>query len=152
MQHTVTPPTEDRPVASICPECGGLLTEDRDAPVLQWTCRVGHRYSATSLADAQGHELERKIWAVIRSLEDRRRLLERIADKQPGPRDEAAARLLRQRAREAASHAEILHRLRERMTATTLQPVPGRTWPQRSVEAARSRSINASQRRSNSAP
>jgi two-component system chemotaxis response regulator CheB len=123
MHEPTHSPSDDRPVASVCPDCGGLLTEDAEAPILQWACNVGHRYSAASLADAQGSEVEDQIWAVIRSLEDRSKLLQRMADKQQGPGREAAARLLRQRAREAAEHAEVVRQLRQRVTETALQPV-----------------------------
>lgn len=127
MQPPSHAPHNDHPVASVCPDCGGLLTEDPEAPVLQWSCEVGHRYSPASLADAQGAAVEDQIWAVIRSLEDRSKLLQRMADKQHGPEREAAARVLRERAREAAEHAEIVRALRHRVTTTTLQPLAKRT-------------------------
>jgi two-component system CheB/CheR fusion protein len=38
---------------------------------MQWECRVGHRYSPESLADAQAGDVEAALWAGIRALEDR---------------------------------------------------------------------------------
>lgn len=101
----------------------GLLHEDAHAPVPQWRCGVGHRYSAASLADAQGNAVEDTVWGVIRSLEDRSKLLERMAAQQSGSRREAAARYLRQRARQVAQHAETVRALQERVTTTAPQPL-----------------------------
>lgn len=124
MEQPPRPPESEPPVATVCPDCGGLLTEDSQAPTLQWECKVGHRYSAASLADAQGQQVEDHIWAVIRSLEDRSKLLRRMADNQQRPAREATARLLRQRAEEAAAHAQAVRELRERVAAATLPPTP----------------------------
>lgn len=65
---------------SICPECGGVLSERSEVGVAVWECRVGHRYSAESLADEQANGVESALWAAIRALEDRSRLLERMAE------------------------------------------------------------------------
>lgn len=44
------PPSDPRgePVITICPECGGVLSERSVGTMLQWECRVGHRYSPTA--------------------------------------------------------------------------------------------------------
>jgi two-component system, chemotaxis family, protein-glutamate methylesterase/glutaminase len=67
------------PVVTTCPECGGVLSEYRQAGLTQWQSKVGHRYSPESLADAQAEDVEATVWAAIRSLEDRHQLLERMA-------------------------------------------------------------------------
>lgn len=113
------PDAGGEPVISICPECGGVLSEDSSAPVLQWVCKIGHRYSAETLADLQEADVENNLWAVIRSLEDRSALLERMAAKQSGPRGEAAARRFSERAREAREHAQTLRAVQQRLTAST---------------------------------
>jgi two-component system, chemotaxis family, protein-glutamate methylesterase/glutaminase len=73
-------PAADHPDASVCPECGGVLTERSEAGITVWECRVGHRYSPEGLVDAQGVDVEAVLRAAIRALEDRARLLERLAD------------------------------------------------------------------------
>jgi two-component system chemotaxis response regulator CheB len=73
-------PATGETVTTVCPECGGVLSERSEAGVALWECRVGHRYSPESLADAQAQDVESALWAAIRILEDRSRLLERMAD------------------------------------------------------------------------
>jgi two-component system, chemotaxis family, protein-glutamate methylesterase/glutaminase len=98
------------PVTSICPECGGVLTEHRDAGMTQWRCRVGHRYSPHSLADAQADDVEAALWAAVRALADRHMLLDRLAAQLESRNQERSARSFRQRAAEAAEQAEIVRR------------------------------------------
>ena len=76
---TVDPSSGD-PAVTVCPECGGVLSEHLEANVPVWECRVGHRYSPEGLVDAQAVSIESSLWVAIRALEDRRRLLERMAE------------------------------------------------------------------------
>src|SRR5205823_12924035 len=71
------PPGEQ--VITVCPECGGVLSERLAGGMTQWGCRVGHRYSPDSLADAQAEGVEAALWAAVRALEDRELLLRRMA-------------------------------------------------------------------------
>ena len=57
------PPPDAGPVTAICPECGGGLREGSEAGVLQWQCKVGHRYSPETLIDAQAEDVEGALWA-----------------------------------------------------------------------------------------
>lgn len=75
---TTGEPAEDK--TTVCPECGGVLTERHEAGTTLWQCRVGHRYSPESLLDAQAIDVEAAMWAAVRALEDRGRLLERMAN------------------------------------------------------------------------
>src|SRR5207302_7068606 len=45
-------PDSGNRLASVCPECGGVLTEGVEAGVPFWECHVGHRYSPSSFAHA----------------------------------------------------------------------------------------------------
>ncbi|HET8980242.1 MAG TPA: hypothetical protein VFN87_18970 [Solirubrobacteraceae bacterium] len=60
------------------------------------------------------------IWIVIRSLEERSRLLTRMADQQQGPGRDGAERLLRRRAAEAADHARAVQELQRRVASGTV--------------------------------
>jgi two-component system chemotaxis response regulator CheB len=93
------------PVVSVCPECGGVLSEHRDADMTQWKCRVGHRYSPESLADAQAEGVEAALWAAVRALDDRQALLERMAVQLESRGQHRSARSFRRRAAEASEHA-----------------------------------------------
>lgn len=87
---------------TICPECGGVLTERREPGTTLWQCRVGHRYSPDSLLDAQAIDVEAAMWAAVRALEDRGRLLERMAN-QLEPRGQTRS------ARSFRDKAQVMH-------------------------------------------
>jgi two-component system chemotaxis response regulator CheB len=64
----------------ICPDCGGSLYEVKDREgLLQFRCRVGHAWSATSLMAGKAETQEHALWAAIYSLEERAELMERMA-------------------------------------------------------------------------
>jgi two-component system chemotaxis response regulator CheB len=65
--------------STICPECGGVLSERIVDGVATWECQVGHRYPPERLVDGQADDVEAALWAALRALEDRSRLLERMA-------------------------------------------------------------------------
>lgn len=64
-----------------CPECGGVLWEMRDGPMLRYRCRVGHAYTADSLLSEQSTHLEAALWAALRGLEEKASLVHRLADR-----------------------------------------------------------------------
>jgi two-component system, chemotaxis family, protein-glutamate methylesterase/glutaminase len=101
-------PLDPNPFVTVCPECGGVLTERTQAGVLQWECRVGHRYSAASLIDAQAEDVEAAMWAAIRILEDRQMLLERLARHMEAEGHLRSARSFARRAAEANAQAQVV--------------------------------------------
>ena len=116
-------PPEGEQVAAVCPECGGVLTERSEAGVLQWECRVGHRYSPETLIDAQADDVEGALWAAIRALSDRAALLERMAE-QAGQRGQArSAHRFRRQCDAATEQAEIVRQALAGAAGTTLRRV-----------------------------
>jgi len=101
-------PATERGTTTVCPECGGVLSERLETGVLQWECRVGHRYSPDSLLDAQGQAVEATLWAAIRALEDRVMLLERMEEQVPSAPGADAAQALHKRARRAIEQARMV--------------------------------------------
>lgn len=110
-------------VTSTCPECGGVLEEYQEAGFTQWRCRVGHRYSPESLADAQAEGVEAAMWAAVRALEDREALLRRIADQLATRGHAHSADSFRRRAREAGDQAGAVRAALGDAAETTLQKV-----------------------------
>jgi two-component system chemotaxis response regulator CheB len=109
------------PVISVCPDCGGVLSEDRGAGMIQWRCKVGHRYSPESLADAQAEGVESTLWAAVRALEDRHALLERMAAQLKRHDLRRSARSFELRAKEAERQAEAVRTTLGRAAETTLR-------------------------------
>ncbi len=102
----------DRPsgevLATICPECGGVLAEREEAGVTHWECRVGHRYSSQSLVNAQAEAVEAALWAAIRGLEDHGALLERTASQLQRSGRTVSARTLHDRASDIYEQAKAV--------------------------------------------
>jgi two-component system chemotaxis response regulator CheB len=117
------PNREGQPVISTCPECGGVLSEHHEAGVTQWRCRVGHRYSPESLADAQAEGVEAALWGAVRALEDREMLLRRMAGQLEAKGSPRSAASFRSRAREARAQSEAVRATLGETAAATLQRV-----------------------------
>ncbi|MGZ4236537.1 MAG: chemotaxis protein CheB [Solirubrobacteraceae bacterium] len=121
-------PKGDR-LTSVCPECGGVLSERIEAGMPQWDCHVGHRYSPASLADAQGDRVEMalwaavRIWAAVRMLRDHSALLERMADQSDERGQKRSARRFRQQADDASQQAELVREALARAAAGTLRDI-----------------------------
>jgi two-component system chemotaxis response regulator CheB len=110
-------------LTSVCPECGGVLTEHHRAGMLQWQCHVGHRYSPRSLADAQGDRVEQAMWTAVRMLRDRSALLSRMADHADARGQPRSARRFRRQAEDAADQAELVLQALNQAATNTLQTV-----------------------------
>jgi two-component system chemotaxis response regulator CheB len=116
------PPDSER-VRVVCPDCGGVLEERPEAGVLQWQCRVGHRYSPDTLIDLQADDVEGALWTAIRVLADRSVLLQRMAQQAQDRGQGRSARRFRQRAESATQQAEIVRQALARAAGTTLRSV-----------------------------
>lgn len=82
------PPDDERvigtPSVFTCPDCSGTLwIVDDEGMLLRFRCRVGHAYSTKTMLDSQGALLEAALWVAVRSLEERRDLLLRVAESAP---------------------------------------------------------------------
>jgi two-component system chemotaxis response regulator CheB len=113
----------DDPGVTICPECGGVLSEREQAGTKLWTCRVGHRYSPESLADAQAGDVEAALWTAVRTLEDRTRLLNRLADQLESRGQPRSARSMRRRAHDAQGQAQLVRSALTEAAQTSLRAV-----------------------------
>jgi two-component system, chemotaxis family, protein-glutamate methylesterase/glutaminase len=77
---TAEPPREDAAGTRFtCPDCGGVLFEQKEHGLTRFRCSVGHVYSLEALADEQSRHIEGALWPAVRVLEDRRELLGRMA-------------------------------------------------------------------------
>jgi two-component system, chemotaxis family, protein-glutamate methylesterase/glutaminase len=67
------------PVSVMCPACGGPLWELRDEKLSRYRCRIGHAFTAESLLTGQSEALEYALWAAVRTMEERVRILTTLA-------------------------------------------------------------------------
>ena len=116
-------PPDGEPVNAVCPECGGVLTERAEAGVLQWECRVGHRYSPDTLIDAQADSVEGALWAAPRALADRAALLGRMAQQAEMRGQHWSARRFRRQSQSASDQTEIVRQALAGAAGTTLRRV-----------------------------
>lgn len=100
-----------------------MLTERVEGGMTQWRCRVGHRYSPDTLADAQAEGIEAALWAAVRALEDREALLRRMAGQARARSQHRSARGFQAKAKAAAEHADQVRDALRRAAATTLRSV-----------------------------
>ena len=72
---------DEKPLWSpyVCPECGGALADVPNADPPRYRCHVGHSFTEQSLIADQSESTERVLWAAIRALEERAKLLRSMA-------------------------------------------------------------------------
>lgn len=87
-------------VPQVCPDCGGPLWQMRDPTSVRFRCHTGHAFSSNVLLSQQREGLERHMWAAMRALRERARLLRRMASL---AREHGRHQVASQREEEAAS-------------------------------------------------
>lgn len=71
-------PAENSAWGMSCPDCNGVLHQVGTGP-LRFRCRVGHAWTQESLMDERDVQIENALWIAVRSLEEKKELLERMA-------------------------------------------------------------------------
>jgi two-component system chemotaxis response regulator CheB len=67
----------------VCPACHGVLTEAAIGEFRHFRCHVGHAFTLESLIGEQSEDVERALWAAVRSLEEGAALSGRLSRSQP---------------------------------------------------------------------
>lgn len=76
-----TEPHNGRVSVFVCPECLGTLWEADNHNLLQFRCRVGHTFSAESMYNEQGENVEKALWSAVRVLQEHADLSLRLAER-----------------------------------------------------------------------
>jgi two-component system chemotaxis response regulator CheB len=70
-----------KPTVFCCPDCGGVLFEMKNGEPTRFKCHTGHSYTLNNLLLKKNKNLEASLWVALRILEERKRLLKRLVDK-----------------------------------------------------------------------
>ena len=73
--------TKNHPVAVTCPDCGGALRQSELGSLTQFSCHIGHVYTAEIMLAAQFLALERFVEQAMRSLNERADLCRAMMEK-----------------------------------------------------------------------
>lgn len=65
-----------------CPNCGGVLWEMESADPRRYRCHTGHSFTLPALLAGQSEKIEETLWVSLRMFEERRNLLNSMAQKE----------------------------------------------------------------------
>lgn len=119
------PDRPGRPSGFSCPDCHGVLFTVQDDVLTRFRCRVGHAWSAESLAAQQSLALEAALWMALRSLEERAALARELATRAAARHQTISARRFASRAEETDEAARVLRELLTRISPGEEAPAVG---------------------------
>jgi two-component system chemotaxis response regulator CheB len=101
-----------------CPDCGGVLWQGGEGPVLRFRCHVGHAFAPEVLLSQKSEELETALWSSLRLLKEKATLTLQLANRTRtsgnGKATQAAERIAEQ-AELDERHARVIQELLEAM-------------------------------------
>lgn len=96
------------PLPLSCPECGGPLWGIQDGRLQRFRCHTGHTYGIDSLLSAQSVQIESALWAAIKGLEQRAKVLQDLSADLGQKRRPLTADNLEQEAATILNHVQTL--------------------------------------------
>ena len=90
---------ERKQVELICPDCQGPMWQERQGRIVEYECRVGHRFSPLSMLSSFREGVENRLWNVVVSLDATADFAEQL---EPELGEKARAEAVNQRLRAAA--------------------------------------------------
>ncbi|MBC3541036.1 chemotaxis protein CheB [Rufibacter sediminis] len=95
-----------------CPSCGGALWEVNKGNVTHFRCHVGHAFTPDAYLNANVESIEETLWIAMRMLEERRTMLNAMADQDKRKGHNTWSETQEERAQELKQHiARIRHLL-----------------------------------------
>lgn len=98
-------------VALSCASCGGPLWKINDTEIERYRCHVGHSFSQESLLLAQNENLEETLWICLRTLEEKKVLMLKMAENFLNKGSKQIARSYSDKIREVDEHIDRLRQL-----------------------------------------
>jgi two-component system chemotaxis response regulator CheB len=101
-----------------CPDCGGVLWQGGEGPLLRFRCHVGHAFAPEVLLSQKSEELETALWSSLRLLKEKATLTLQLANRTRasgnGKASQAADRIAEQ-AELDERHVRVIQELLEAM-------------------------------------
>ena len=97
-------------IPASCPDCGGPLWE-MDGPFSRFRCHTGHAFTARHLVAGLQDAEEQSLWVALRVMEERARMLRRLADQDKQRGNRYAGEAFADKAVEAEEHVQLLRKL-----------------------------------------
>jgi two-component system chemotaxis response regulator CheB len=95
----------------VCPDCGGGLWEMVNDHVVRYRCHTGHVYNANELLIKQSEGLENTFWIALRMMEERKKLLDKMAKEETSKGWRSSAINKEERAATLQIHIERLKQI-----------------------------------------
>lgn len=103
--------TSGTPSGFACPDCHGALWELREGDLIRFRCRTGHAFSADNAAAGMDEEVERALWAALRSLEEKGALARKLMADAAGRDIPVVVGMYEKRLRDAEANARTIRRM-----------------------------------------
>jgi two-component system, chemotaxis family, protein-glutamate methylesterase/glutaminase len=91
-----------------CPDCHGVLAEERNGDFINYRCRVGHTFSVQTLHAEKSNEIEEALWAAVQILDEQIDLTERAARRARANGNERVAARMETRAMRYRQRAAVV--------------------------------------------
>lgn len=98
------------PASITCPQCGGVLSQMRDAKPLRFRCQIGHALSAEAVAKEHETTVDEAMRVALRIIEERAELVRRMGRDGREAGRTAVAALYEERAAEYCRYAETIRK------------------------------------------
>jgi len=105
-------------IEATCPDCRGPLSVSAYDDLREYSCLVGHRYSARVLLQAHSETQERSLWSAVVALEEAGNLVQQVADQFPEHVTERLQKQAAAKKEQAAAIRRILEELEAFETGT----------------------------------
>ncbi len=94
-----------------CPSCSGPLWKMKDTSINRYRCHVGHSFTEEALLESQNESLEETLWISLRTLEEKRMLLERMHSNYDSKRSGSMVRSYDDKIMEVSKHISKLKQI-----------------------------------------
>jgi two-component system chemotaxis response regulator CheB len=105
------PPSDETALSLVCPECGGVLFEQKDGEFAHFLCHVGHSFSPMTLTEAHKDVLERALWTAVRTLNERVLMHRQFLRRQRNAGEEALFKRFEESAASAERDVQLLREI-----------------------------------------